>query len=279
MTRNWLVRTLAEAMRTALDMPMHQLHGQRQRDTGIAMLIDMDNVAPAHMDEIMRRAKRHGEIVHRSGFGGTPEKKWREARRAHGILCGRQSQMKAGKNEADFDLTIAAMDLLADPQITGFCIISSDGDFTPIVMRLREAGKLVIGFGENKTPKAFVEACDHFETIGQTATAKKPQPVKNSTSKAATKTPTPDTESKPKNTVNGAARQEFLDLVKRAAANAKQHEGWIHATHVGSQIRKFKPDIAYKDYGHKTLTAILETYPDEIETRGPSERKQIRLRG
>ena len=288
MNQNWIVRKLGEVLRAALDMPVEHQHGTGTADTGLAMLIDMENVGPAHMDEVMTGAKEHGEVIHRSGFGGTTGERWKETRRKHGILLGRQIQMNAGKNSADIELTIAAMDLLGDRRITGFCIVSSDSDFTPIVMRLREAGKLVVGFGEEKAPAAFVEACDHFETIGRIGhqgttgakSAKKPvaQPTKKANGETTTQEPTSGTDSKGKTTVNGKSRRDFLGLVKRAAENAKQHDGWIHTSEVGSQIRKIKPDIRYNDYGHKTLIGILETYPDEIDTRGPKERKQIRLR-
>ena len=73
-------------------------------------------------------------------------------------------------------------------------------------------------------------------------------------------------------------RKEFLGLVRHTVAKAKDHDGWIHISELGSQIRKLKPGIKYKDYGHKKLILILESYPDEIETRGPNTRKQIRLR-
>ena len=82
---------------------------------------------------------------------------------------------------------------------------------------------------------------------------------------------------KPQSGTN-SRRKEFLGLVRHAAAKAKDHDGWIHISELGSQVRKLKPGIKYKDYGHKKLILILENYPDEIETRSPNERKQIRLR-
>lgn len=289
MKRNWIVRKLGEALRGAVEASTEHQHGHASGDAGLAMLIDMENVAPGHMEEIMAQAKRFGTVVHRSGFGAATDKKWTEARRKHGVLCGRQSHVNAGKNSADMELAIAAMDLLGDRRITGFCIVSSDSDFTPVVMRLREAGRLVLGFGEKKAPSPFIEACDHFETIGKVdqarttgdKSAKKPvaqlttMPNAGGLSQAVPVVTAPNGKSR----VNGNARTEFLELVKTAAAKAKQHDGWIHTSVVGSQIRKIKPKIRYKDYGHKTLIGILETYPDDIETRGTKERKQIRLRG
>lgn len=289
MKRNWIIRKLGEALRYAAEVSPEHQHGNAGGDAGLAMLIDMENVAPGHMEEIMTQAKRFGTVIHRSGFGASTDKKWTEARRRHGILCGRQSHVNAGKNAADMELTIAAMDLLGDRRITGFCIVSSDSDFTPVAMRLREAGRLVLGFGEEKAPAPFVAACDHFETIGKVEkarstgdkSAKKPaaQPATKPNAGGSSQAVPVVTVPNAKSTANGNARTEFLELVKAAAAKAKQHDGWIHTSVVGSQIRKIKPKIKYKDYGHKTLIGILETYPNEIETKGPKERKQIRLRG
>ena len=83
--------------------------------------------------------------------------KWTTARVKHAIRWASQSQVRTGKNSADIELTITAMDLLHERGVAGFCIVSSNSDFTPLVMRLRESGKLVIGFGEKKSPAAFVE--------------------------------------------------------------------------------------------------------------------------
>ena len=198
-------------------------------------------------------------------------------RRKHAIRLGRQSHVNAGKNSADIELTIWAMDLLAERSITGFCIVSSDGDFTPIVMRPREAGKLVIGFGEKKAPAGFVESCDRFETINGAKRAKTPaaktasqpaaQPAERTKNETTTQKSPPASTSKGKKPVSAKVRKEFLDLVTRAAAGAKTNEGWLLTSVLGTRIRKIKPGIRYPDYGHKTLLGILKTYPDEVETK------------
>ena len=247
------------------------------------MLIDLENASPTYMDQVMSRARQYGEVTRRLAFGPNTEGKWTNARVAHAIRWASQSQVKTGKNSADIELTITAMELLHDRNVTGFCIVSSDSDFTPLVMKLREAGKLVIGFGEEKAPAAFVKACDQFETIGptaggQAASAKRARQGAGK-SKSASSAPEPTGSQGPNGRATGdKTRGEFLELVKRAAKDAKNHDGWIFTAVVGSHVRKLKPDIQYKDYGHKTLIGILETYPDAIETRGVKNRKQIRLK-
>ena len=253
------------------------------------MLIDMENVAPGHMEEIMAQAKRFGTVVHRSGFGATTDKKWTEARRRHGILCGRQSHVNAGE-ECRRHGTHHCRD--GPPRRPDDHRVLHRLERQRLHARRDEAeraGRLVLGFGENKAPSPFVAACDHFETIGKVekarrtedTSAKKPvaQPATKPNGVSSSQAVPVVTVPSGNSTANGNARTEFLDLVKAAAAKAKQHDGWIHTSVVGSQIRKIKPKIQYKDYGHKTLIGILETYPNEIETNGPKERKQIRLRG
>ena len=255
------------------------------------MLIDTENVTPANLDDVMRPAGKYGDVIHRLAFGPVLNGKWEKTRLGHAIRLGRQSHVKTGKNSADIELTITAMELLHDESISGFCIVSSDSDFAPLVMRLREAGRLVIGFGEKKTPEGFVEACDRFEMIGE---------AKNTNGKPGTKaggqvpgTPN-DQKGKPKQktppkpdvqpptggkaSVSDKLRKEFLNLMIQAAKTAKNRDGWIHGSALGSQIRKIKPGIQYKNYGHRTLIGILKTCPDDIETKRENGGDHIRMK-
>ena len=155
-------------------------------------------------------------------------------------------------------------------------------------MRLREAGKFVVGFGEKKAPAGFVETCDRFETIGMAKSTERGNAKTGATVATSGSTAPKDgstgAKQKPGRQENGkpaggdACRREFLKPVRGAAEKARDHNGWIHTSVIGSQIRKLKPGVQYKEYGHKTLIAILETYPNEIETRGPKQRKQLRMR-
>ena len=255
------------------------------------MLIDTENATPACLDDVMRRAGKYGDVIHRLAFGPVLNGKWEKVRLDHAIRLGRQSHVKTGKNSADIELTITAMELLNEPIVSGFCIVSSDSDFTPLVMRLREAGRLVIGFGEKKTPAGFVEACDRFETIGVAKhssgkTGAKPAardsgaPPGDKPGAGPTAPPKPGGQPKTvgRTTVSDKARKEFLNLVKQAAGAAKDRDGWIHGSALGSRIRKIKPGIQYKNYGHRTLIGILKTYPDDIETKRENGSDLIRMK-
>ena len=270
MKPNAITRSLSRLLGGAPDTAKHDARTDDGAKNQLAMLIDTENVPAAQMDEIMSRAKQFGEITHRLAFGPTTNGNWATTRLNHAIRWGRQSLVKTGKNSADIELSITAMELLlTDRSIGGFCIVSSDSDFTPLVMRLREANKLVVGFGNQNVAAGFIAACDQFETL-RGAEAGQPRSPKPETKPAA--------QSAKPQSGRKSRRKEFLDLVRRAAAKAKHHDGWIHISELGSQIRKLKPGIEYKDYGHNKLILVLKSYPDEIETSGPVERKQIRLR-
>ena len=270
MKPNAITRSLSRLLGGAPDTATHDAKADRGTKNQLAMLIDTENIPAAQMNEIMSRAKQYGEITHRLAFGPTTNGNWAQTRLKHAIRWGRQSLVKTGKNSADIELAITAMELLlTDRSIGGFCIVSSDSDFTPLVMRLREADKLVVGFGNQSAAAGFIAACDRFETLRRAETRQPVSPEPRTKSAAQSAKPQSGTKSR---------RKEFLSLVRRAAAKAKHHDGWIHISELGSQIRKLEPGIKYKDYGHKKLILVLESYPDEIETRGPNGRKQIRLR-
>ena len=270
MKPNAITRSLSRLLGGPPDTATHDAKADRGTKNQLAMLIDTENIPAAQMNEIMSRAKQYGEITHRLAFGPTTNGNWAQTRLKHAIRWGRQSLVKTGKNSADIELSITAMELLlTDRSIGGFCIVSSDSDFTPLVMRLKEADKLVVGFGNQNAAAGFIAACDRFETLrgAQTKQPVSAEPRKEPAAQSAK----PQSERK-------ARRREFLDLVRRAAAKAKRHDGWINISELGSEIRKLNPGIKYKDYGHNKLILVLKSYPNEIETTGPVERKQIRLR-
>lgn len=278
-------------LQAAVDKPIGEHTDPGGARARLAMLIDTENVTPACLDDVMHRAGKYGAVIHRLAFGLMLNAKWEKARLDHAIRLGRQSHIKTGKNSADIELTITAMELLNDRAISGFCIVSSDSDFTPLVMKLREAGRLVIGFGEKKTPAGFVEACDRFETIGVAKqsigkTGAKPAArdsgAPNGAKTGAGPKAPPKTGGQPgtgsRAPVSDRVRKKFLNLVKQAAVTAKERDGWIHASALGSRIRKIEPGIQYKNYGHRTLIGILKTYPDDIETRRENGSDLMRMK-
>ena len=206
----------------------------------VAVVIDCENAPVATIDEIMARAGRLGPIKHRLAFGTNAEdSKWMKARIRHAIRVCAQSRVRSGKNSADIEMTVAVMDMMhGDPSITTFCLVSSDSDFAPLAMRIREQGRSIVGYGERKTPEHYQLACTHFEIIAKPRETKKKEKPKIET-----------VERKRPNTartkVSRHDRREFLELVRRAERKAPKQDGWVFIGVIGARIRKIKPGISY----------------------------------
>jgi uncharacterized protein (TIGR00288 family) len=134
-------------------------------DLQIAILIDADNVSYRKIEEILNEVKRYGIPTIKRIYGDWTNpyvEKWKDKLLTHAITPIQQYSYTQGKNSTDSALIIDAMDILHSDRVDGFCIVSSDSDFTRLATRLRESGKLVIGIGEKKTPKPFIASCDKF---------------------------------------------------------------------------------------------------------------------
>ena len=240
----------------------------------VALLIDADNAAPGLRNEIERRARKHGEIVRRFGFGRAPSRKWKEGGPA--LEWPTRDRESAGRNAADIDLAFAAGELLHTDDIDCFCIASGDSDFAGLARRLREAGKSVIGIGEPaKTAKTFREACDGFEKVRKAkdkgagaATEPKPKPKK-----AKRKGPQGGKKAQPR----ADKRNEFLKLVRGALSD--QQGQWQLATWLGDKLRTLKPGFRNEDYGAKKLSTLLKAYPKHIQLRQGPKGAEFRMRG
>lgn len=148
----------------------------------LAVLIDADNVSPDSVDRVMDSIKGVGNPVVREIYGGgdrTRSKKWSDVMSRHAFSLGRRTPQSAGYNATDIEMVIGAMDLLSNGCLQGYCLVSSDSDFAALAIRLRRSGKLVFGFGEDKTPESFRHSCDAFHLVGAAPEiAEAPQAVK-----------------------------------------------------------------------------------------------------
>ena len=267
-----------------MDTRPEQQTGQGGERKVLAMLIDTQNVPPWIMDEAICRAEEDGDLRMILAFGAIQDPRWWRVMEQLNITWD-GNHGTTGKNCADMELTIAAMDLLHDRALTGFVIVSEDRDFVPLAMRLRRVGKFVIGIGDGRASAAFVRACDRYEIVGiwgeQTSEHRWKLPIPPSNPGTTWLPPTildPAT-TRPS---RDAERRRFLDLLARAASLVRQVDGWVRVGLLGQSLRQLKPDIRYADYGlypdEKKLTDILASFPDQIETRGPRDRMEIRLR-
>jgi len=213
-----------------------------ENGAALAILIDADNASAAIVKGLIDEVAKFGRATVRRIYGDwtTPNLgKWKEPLLEFSIQPIQQFAYTKGKNATDSTLIIDAMDLLYAGNLDGFCIVSSDSDFTRLASRLKESGKKVYGFGEKKTPRPFVAACDRF-IYTEVFTKVEGQSMQR----------------------RGAADLQrdrpFLELVDGAVEDASDDSGWAHLGHVGTILTKKEPDFDSRNYGYSKLSGLLE---------------------
>ena len=216
------------------------------------MLIDADNAQPSLITEVLAEVAKYGTITVRRAYGDWTEQRmsgWKEAIHGGAFQPQQQFAYVAGKNATDSALIIDAMDLLYSGVVEGFCIVSSDSDFTRLATRIREQGMFVMGIGRPETPKSFVNACEVFVHTTNLVYGDmlKPPPEK------------------PK------GQGDWTGTVKKAieAADGQdgQVDGWAALSAVGIYMRKLDPAFDPRSFGHKSLSTLIKSRPKSFETR------------
>ena len=228
----------------------------------LAVLIDADNAQPSILDGLLSEIAKYGTANVKRIYGDwtLPRLKgWKENLLQYSIQPIQQFGYTSGKNSTDSSLIIDAMDLLYTGKFDGFCIVSSDSDFTRLASRIREAGLIVYGFGERKTPKAFVSACDKF-IFTEVLRSKD-----NGNEKISRKT-----------TSELKQDTKLVNLLRNAVEASSDDSGWAHLGTVGSNIAKQAPEFDPRNYGYKKLGELMSaTNVFQIEERtvgnGPSK--------
>lgn len=214
----------------------------------IALLIDADNTTPNGIDPVLTVMAELGQVNIRRAYGNFAKDnlaKWDKITNKFGIRPQQQFDVSKGKNATDMAMTIDAIDLLYQGKVDGFGIMTSDSDFTPLVMRLRQDGILVYGFGEAKTPEAFKSVCTRFIDIKQL--------IKNSDAdrEGASKDASSQTDQ--------AIDDELIELITAAYSETKRDEdGFAKLQQVG-QIAGNRSSFDVRNYGFKSLTQLFET--------------------
>src|SRR5579859_6398464 len=231
----------------------------------LAVLIDADNAPPTITEALLAEVAKYGTAHVRRAYGdwtGTSLKGWKDQLLAQSIQPIQQFAYTSGKNATDAAMVIDAMDLLYSGRFDGFCIVSSDSDFTRLASRIRESGLTVYGFGERKTPKAFVAACDKFiyiENLRRDGTVTGP----------ASAVP----EAVPRASAAQLKRDAALvGQLRDAVEAASDDDGWAALGYVGTIITKQQPDFDPRSYGYAKLSDLMvATSLFEIERRSVGE--------
>jgi uncharacterized LabA/DUF88 family protein len=213
--------------------------------TTLAVLIDADNAQPAVVDGLLAEIAKYGTATVKRIYGdwtGPQLKGWKETLLTHAIQPIQQFRYTTGKNATDSALIIDAMDLLYTGRLGGFCIVSSDSDFTRLAARIREAGLVVYGFGEKKTPAPFVSACDKF--IYTEILLAKDDEEGTSTLK-------------PRSATQLRQDRRFVALLRNAAEASSDDAGWSQLGTLGSTIAKQAPEFDARNYGYRKLSELV----------------------
>jgi len=202
----------------------------------LAVLIDAENAQASVVGDLLREVARYGTATIKRAYGDwtTPHLNgWKETLNSFAIQPIQQFRYTIGKNATDSALIIDAMDLLHGGRVDGFCLVSSDSDFTRLATRVRESGLAVYGFGEKKTPRSFVAACDKFiYTEILRAPVAEPAAIK-------------------------AAQERLKPLLIAAIAGAAREDGWAPLSNVGSLVVKSNPSFDPRNYGCEKLGELV----------------------
>ena len=219
-------------------------------DKKFALLIDADNTSSKYIKTIVDEITNLGITTYRRIYGDwtSPNlQNWKETLLEYSITPMQQYGYTTGKNSTDSAMIIDAMDILYAGNVDGFCLVSSDSDFTKLAMRLREAGKKVIGMGKKQTPRPFVTACNQFKYLDLLSKEGKEE-------KAAVK----QTTKKAKDTGRNSDDKKLVASICKIIEENSNDDGWMYAARVGKLLSKKYPDFDSRNYGYKKFALLLE---------------------
>lgn len=229
-----------------------------EKDLKLAVLIDGDNIPSAYTKEMMEEIAKYGNPTIKRIYGDWTKpnlSKWKNLLLENAITPIQQYGYTTGKNATDSAMIIDAMDILYSGKVDGFCLVSSDSDFTRLATRLREAGMVVIGLGERKTPEPFIVACDRFiyiEILRKEAKGDASGKGAKSKQKEESERVTP----------------KVIELIASTISDLADEDGWAFMGDVGSLLQKKQPNFDSRNYGFQKLTPLIGSVGKfEIEQR------------
>lgn len=227
-------------------------------DQHLAVLIDGDNIPSKYVKELIEEIAKYGNPTLKRIYGDWTKprlSKWKKVLLENAITPVQQYSYTIGKNATDSAMIIDAMDILYSKKVDGFCLVSSDSDFTRLAIRLREAGMIVYGIGEKKTPDPFIVACDRFiylEVLKQATETDTTKTVKAKVRKAKIDNITPS----------------VINLIRTTISDLEDDEGWAFLGEVGALLQKKQPNFDPRNFGFQKLTPLIKSINKiEIEPR------------
>jgi uncharacterized LabA/DUF88 family protein len=229
----------------------------KSNDLKLAVLIDADNIPYANVKGMMEEIAKYGTPTFKRIYGDWTKQTtsgWKNVLLENAITPIQQYSYTSGKNATDSAMIIDAMDILYTGRVDGFCIVSSDSDFTRLATRLREAGMKVIGIGEKKTPDPFITACDKFiyiEILSSEETASHGVPAKKTRKDSLQK-----------------LDRRVINLIKASINDVADESGWAFLGEVGTLILKKQPNFDARNYGFRKLLTLMKSVEDiEVDER------------
>jgi len=236
-------------------------------ELNLAVLIDGDNIPSAHVKEMMQEIAKYGNPTIKRIYGDWTKphlSKWKTILLENAITPIQQYAYTSGKNATDSAMIIDAMDILYSGKVNGFCLVSSDSDFTRLATRLREAGMQVIGIGEKKTPNPFIVACDKFIYV---EILKKQIEATSDNGDAILVN---------ENNIERITNKE-INLISATISDLADDDGWAFLGDVGSLLQKKQPNFDSRIYGFQKLTPLIKSINKfEIDERD-SQHGRIKL--
>jgi len=223
----------------------------------IALFIDADNAPASKFEDVLSEVAKYGVVTIRKAYGNWKKsslKAWEDLLHEYAIQPVQQYDLSKGKNASDIALVIDAMDVMYTKDIDVICFVSSDCDFTPMVTRALAEGKVVLGFGERKTPTPFVNACSKFLFLDQETKKDGVQQKKSKNIKSDTK---------------------LINLLRQAIESNEEEDGWAALGPVGSHISN-KSSFDSRNYGYKNLSSLFQAIDLFEIKRGPGNSYMVR---
>jgi len=238
---------------------------ENKEEKKIALLIDADNVSTRYVSYILDEVSNQGTPTYKRIYGDWTSPRlvsWKDVLLKHSIIPIQQYNYTFGKNSSDSALIIDAMDILYSDSVDGFCIVSSDSDFTRLASRLRESGMTVIGMGEKKTPSPFIAACEKFKYLEVLAS------VGNENSDESNRK---NAEYSKKTVSQTRDREMLIKTIRTIVAEISDEDGWAFLGELGNILNRRLPDFDTRNYGAMKLTPLIESLNSfDIESRKTS---------